>query len=114
MDVVCVNSLQRKNPMNLLTHAVHNSTELKIFRKRRAHAPLCASCPVPCSSHIHECVCTGIYECEDGPFLPLKMTHKTSVLATYPVKAAWGDALSALKDLWLSLLHTGDQPHFGK
>lgn len=43
-----------------------------------------------CSVHIRECVCTGIYECEDGPFLPLKMTHKTSVLATYPVKAALG------------------------
>lgn len=31
-----------------------------------------------------------------------------------PSESSLGDALSALKDLWLSLLHTGDQPHFGK
>lgn len=116
-----------RKPMNLLTRAVtltpnffiffsslHNSAELKVSKQRRAHAPLCGSHPFARSVHIHECVCTGIYECEDGPFLPLKMTHKTSVLATYPVKAALGMPFSALKDLWLSPLHTGDQPHLGK
>ncbi len=29
-------------------------------------------------------------------------------------ESSLGDALSALKDLWLSPLHTGDQPHLGK
>lgn len=80
-----LNSGLKLDPLSL-----HSSTELRIFKKSAAHALPCGFFPFPCSVHIHECVCTGIYECEDVPFLPLKMTHKTSVLATYPVKAAWG------------------------
>lgn len=60
-----------------------------------------------------EYVCVGVYECENAPFSPLKMTHKTSVTATYVVKEAWGVSLSALEDLWLSPLHTADHPHLG-
>lgn len=60
------------------------------LKKSLADAPSCGAYPHPSLVHIHECVCVGIYECEDAPFLPLKMTHKTSVLATYAVKAAWG------------------------
>lgn len=58
----------------------------KIKKKRKEKSPAdalpCGPHPHPCLVHIHKCVCTGIYECEDGPFLPLKMTHKTDVLAT--------------------------------
>lgn len=66
------------------------SGEPEALKKSPADALPCGPYPHPCSVHIHECVCTGIYECEDGPFLPLKMTHKTGVLATYALKAAWG------------------------
>lgn len=66
------------------------SGEPEAPKKSPADALPCGPCPHPCSVHIHECVCTGIYECEDGPFLPLKMTHKTGVLATYALKAARG------------------------
>ena len=59
--------------------------------------------------HIHKCVCPRIYECEDGPLSPLKMPHQTSVLDTLAGESSPGDGLSALKDLWLSSLHTGDQ-----
>lgn len=62
----------------------------KASLKSPADALACGTYPYPSLVHIHECVCIGIYECEDGPFLPLKMTHKTSVLATYAVKAASG------------------------
>lgn len=58
--------------------------------KTPADALPCGVYPYPSLVNIRECVCTESYECEDGPFLPLKMTHKTSVLATYVVKAAWG------------------------
>lgn len=92
-----------KKPMNLLTRAVtltpffffffvpsqqHRAESLQT--EPRSRTAVWFSALLACSVHIRECVCTGIYECEDGPFLPLKMTHKTSVLATYPVKAALG------------------------
>lgn len=89
------------------------SAEPKGFKKSPADALPWGPYPYPCLVHIHECVCTGIYECEDGPFLPLKMTHKTSVLATYAVKAAWGMPFQHSRTSgWV--LHTGDQPHLGK
>lgn len=111
-------------PLNLLTHAValtpflffapsqqHRAENLQTEPRSRTAVwflPFCLLSPYPW-------VCLhwdlwmwrwSILATQDG--------SQDQRFGHLPSESSLGDALSALKDLWLSPLHTGDQPHLGK